>query len=414
MAAVRILLVSYWYPPAVGAAAERIGSFARFLPEHGWDVTVLTAARGCAPPEQAGVKVAAVRDRLAGGEPAFADYDPRRRASGWKSALRGWLLFPDRFAVWARAAAKTGVKILRRERFDVVLASFPPASSAVVGLRLHEASGVPLVVDYRDLWIGPGGYEPRSGRALAAHRELERAVVRAAIALVAVSEPMANALAEEHGFDRVRIFVIPNGYEPTPAADSGFRNSQFAIRNSLVIAHVGTVIARNQPDLFFESLRRVKDDPRLSSIEFRFVGNLSRDYAESLGLGGRVTTTGLVDREQARREMETADGLLLLTGAYVARWGHNAKLFEYVQTGRPILCLEEEQGSNDRKLLERFTPDRAFFAPTSDAAAIAAAIERLRAYLVARPNPAVELDAAFREYSRANLAGRLAAELSSL
>ncbi len=439
MAAVRILLVSYWYPPAVGAAAERIGSFARYLPEHGWDVTVLTAARKPALPEQAGVEVLAVPDRLAGAGPAFADYEPRRRRASWRAALREWLLFPDRFALWARAAAKTGVELLRRERFDLILASFPPASSALVGLRLHEVTGIPLVVDFRDLWLGPGGYEPRSRRSLAAHRKLERAVVSAATALVAVSESMAIALATAHGFNIGRIFPIPNGYEPAtisstetdeaakrqpetgkeqrtpngppaakPPADTAILHSQFPILHSVTISHVGTVIARNRPDLFFESLRRLRDDPRLADVEFRFVGNLSRDYAASLGPEGRVTTTGLVSRQDARREMQTADALLLLTGSYVGRWGYNAKLFEYIQTGRPILCLEETPHTNDRGLLERFAAERSFIAPIHDPAAIADAVERLRHSLAAQHEPAAaRLDTDSQEFSRANLAARL-------
>ncbi len=45
----RVLLVSYWYPPALGAAAERIHAFANYLPDHGWQTHVLTAERPGTP-----------------------------------------------------------------------------------------------------------------------------------------------------------------------------------------------------------------------------------------------------------------------------------------------------------------------------------------------------------------------------
>ena len=83
-------------------------------------------------------------------------------------------------------------------------------------------------------------------------------------------------------------------------------------------------------------------------------------------------------------------------------------------TGRPVLCLEETPGSNDRKLLERFARDRSFFAPLGDPPAQAAQLVKLREYVAAHPSPAIDLDDAFREYSRPKLAEKLAEYLNAM
>ncbi len=424
----RILLVSYWYPPALGAAAERIGAFAKYLPDYGWQTHVLTAERPDTPAaaDDEPITVHAVRDPHAAKSPAFADYDPTAllRPPMVKSFLRD-LVFPDRFVRWQRAAVNVGIDRINQHKPDLILASFPPASAVLLALRLHEATKVPLVLDFRDRWFGPGGYEPQRPAARNKHEQLQRNAITAATALIAVSDNMADALADEHRYHRDRIFVIPNGYEPAtiavsqsgpPAADIDHQppNVNPESPGPLTIAHVGTVIPRNRPDLFFESIAKLKNDDRLQDTTFRFVGNLSRDYLREAGLSGLITTTGMLPRDQAHNEMRIADALLLLTGAYVARWGHNAKLFEYIQTGRPILCLEEQPDSNDRKLLDRFARDRVFAAPVNDPEEIAEQVTRLRQHVRRNPTPALELDDAFREYSRPSLAARLAEYLDAI
>jgi glycosyltransferase involved in cell wall biosynthesis len=411
----RLLTVAYWYPPAVGAAAERAWAFARYLPEHSWQCHVLTARRSSPAPSAPGVVVREVGDCLSGGDAPFRDYDPRQRPSRVRACLRE-LVFPDRFVCWQRSAVELGSELIGRHGIDVVLASFPPASAVNLGLRLSRDSGVPLVLDFRDRWLGPGGYEPVFGRTRRRHAELERAAVARSKMIIAVSDAMADAIAQEQNYDRSRIVVIPNGYEPATddLESAGASPTVPPPPSGLTIAHVGTVIPRNRPDLFFQSITKLLAGERLRDVMFRFVGNLSRDYLDAAGLGRVVQTTGLVSRSQAMGEMHTANALLLLTGRYVGAWGYNAKLFEYIRARRPILCLEESPGSNDRKLLEQFAGERSFFAPLDDPDAIGRAVEAVRQHLAAPRPPATLAEDAFAAYSRPNLVARLAGCLDGL
>ncbi len=288
---------------------------------------------------------------------------------------------------------------------NVLLASFPPASAAQLGATVQKRTGLPLVLDFRDRWLGEGGYQPSSERQRRRHIVLERWCASQATTIIAVSDAMAQAIAAEQDLPAAHVVSVLNGYEPSVRPP---RPAEHRVGKPVVVAHVGTVIPRNRPDRFLESLLRLDRESDLSGVVFRFVGNLSPGYVERLGLASVVQTTGLVSRDAARQEMQAADALLLLVGAYVGHWGHNAKVFEYIQTGRPILCLEEKPGSNDRRLIERFAADRAFFAALGDAEALSMELRRLREYLSRHSQPAIELDDAFREYSRPQQAARLA------
>jgi len=406
------LLVGYWYPPATGAAAQRLEAFARRLAAFGWRSTVLAAGS----PAISTAPVVRVRDPF-GDASQFADYDwspepsgsprlqepkgshsPREGARAAAPSVhrpRGGWLIPDRFFRWRRAARRAARSLARDDRPDLVFVSFPPASAAALGVDLAQFFGVPLVVDFRDLWLGPGGYTPPTGLHRRVHERLERRVVAAASRLVAVSEKMAVHLAERHHLPRDRVVVIPNGYEdgaatgaqsnrdrsPAAAADAS-PTERVAAPNApggIVLAHVGTVIPRNRPDLFLNSIAVApqRDAWRRAGLRIRFVGNLAPAVTHRPEFAGLIETTGLVSAEASRRAMQSADALLLLVGDYVGRWGHNAKAFEYLAAGRPILCLEETPGSNDRALLESLDSDRCLFARLGDPQAIAAAIDEL-------------------------------------
>jgi len=326
-------------------------------------------------------------------------------------------------------------------QFDFILASFPPASTVELALRLHEATGVPLILDYRDKWIGPGGYQPTRPRMKQRHADLERRALAASAAVIAVSEALIQDITRvpvEQGSSLpspasartpIPSAVIYNGFEPIADSDKP-RLRQPVPTGRCVIAHVGTVIPRNRPDLFFASVGalagrgqtgRVSDQSPgapLPHVQFRFVGNLAPEFLRQSNLESAITTTGLVSREAARLEMWNADALLLLTGAYVGHWGYSVKLFEYLQTGRPILCLEEAPGSNDARLLRELAPERCFIGKLGDADSLIEQVNRLCAYLAeavrSSTGSSVPASPGLARFSRANQAAELARFLNTL
>ncbi len=407
-----VLMISYWYPPTPGAGAQRAAGFARHLAEYGWQPLVVTAKdRGASlsarlfgfggdESSEGPVRVVRVPD-LVGAESVFVDYagpPPERRES-----LMRRMVFPDRFLIWAARATREARQLTQDQMPSIVWTSFPPASAAMVGGDLARALGLPLVLDLRDPWMGAGGYMPRSTRLNAGLTELERRLVRQAAVVVTISDAMTDDICRRHDVPRDRVCTITNGFDLSRCV----RVSGFEPPSPPELVHVGSVSQRNRPDLFLNALasetRRAPFDGIVS-----FVGNLSSSYVHRLGLSGIVRTSRMVSWEEAWKQTCRATALLLLVGDYVGTWGHNTKLFEYLRSGRPILCLEEMPGSNDRRLLEELAAERTVFRSLNDSAGMVDGIREVLRLGTRIPFGQREGGGELDRYDRRRLAGELA------
>lgn len=414
----RVLMISYWYPPTPGAGSLRTAGFAENLPEHGWHADVVTASDTDAAIDSASERpdpaprIVGVRD-MASPSRLFRPYAGDSGGSRGRDLLR-WTVFPDRFLVWRLRATRIARRLAHDAPCDAIWATFPPASAAIVGESLARWTRRPLVLDLRDPWPGIGGHTAQLKPLRRRHAELERRILRQAAAIITVSDAMRDDLRWRLGIDPAIVHVIPNGWDQRRCGPIEVTPRAAAPHDVPVLAHVGTLTQRNRPDLLLESLRRTRDLHGRLPVRIRFVGNASPQWLGESGLADLIEHTALTSPARAWAETCSADALLLLVGDYVARWGHNAKLFEYLRAGRPILCLETTPDSNDARLLRRLAPDRCvverlaadrdLFATLTDVASRAARTPR--ATLADSPE--------LREFERGALAGRLARVLNAL
>ena len=191
----RLLLVSHRPIDQAGGGAARWRSFARHLPDLGWDVDVVSGggADEFAAPERARARARVMETAGRIANPAFRAVGLRPEAMPLSTA---WV---------ARGSAKVRRR-LRDGNYDAVLATGPPFA-AVMAARLAHGN-VPLVVELRDLWAGSPAFD-RGGPVL---RRLESWVVGESAAVVAVTPEAADDLQRRH--PDARIESIPNGFEP--------------------------------------------------------------------------------------------------------------------------------------------------------------------------------------------------------
>jgi glycosyltransferase involved in cell wall biosynthesis len=351
----RLLLIAYYFPPDGGAGAQRPAKFCRYLPECGWDVTVLTRA----------VQSDADRGRW---DPA--DSSLSRDVEGLARILR----IPARDG-WLDHLFASACEEVRRQRYDCVLITMSPFSLAYVGHRLRTKLDVPIVYDLRDPWCLDGWQRQPTYWHWRREMRLMRASLSEADGVIANTPEAARRIREViPELEGDRLSVIPNGYDredfrrassPAPASVSrtftlvhtGTLHGEVLYRDFSVKGVARRILAHS-PERIIRSgrtvqhllgaVRRLKKEDAECADKLRIVlvgqadeGTL-RCIASS-SLGSIVSTTGFVTHTESVHWLMKADGLFLPLHD-LPHGGRSlivpGKTYEYLASARPILgCL---------------------------------------------------------------------------
>jgi glycosyltransferase involved in cell wall biosynthesis len=356
----RVLIVSFYFPPAGGGGVQRVLKLCRHLPELGVEVDVL------APDDP---KWSAVDPGLAADIPATTTVHRARyrgpsqaqtpaarltaahgaRALGVRAALLGRrILLPDPEIAWFPDALRTGVRAVREREIDVVLSTSPPNSVHVIAAAIARRAGVPLVADFRDSWLANPHrrYERRSVRS---KRAVEARIARTALRRVAAVSAVTPSIAEEAAAlapPGTPVRVVANGCD-----FDEFDGLVYARGERMRIVHAGSFFGQRTPRPFlgaFASLLRARPELR-GRLQTAFLGELrpaDRAWALGLGLGDSLALEGFRPHAEALAAMRAADVLLLLVPHAGGRGLSvvSGKVYEYLAAERPILALVPPEG----------------------------------------------------------------------
>jgi glycosyltransferase involved in cell wall biosynthesis len=372
----RILIVSFAFPPSNVIGAVRVGKLARYLDRRGHDLRVLTADVGddlTLPLEIAAECVVYTEyrervrwpDRLArllrrrrtqigqNGRTSTVAQHPAS-AKSFRHTLRrhyfGLIHLPDLRTDWRRSAIPAGRELIKKWKPEIIFASAPPHTGLIVASRLARACDIPWVADFRDLWSDNPYYsQPQWRKPLDA--VLEWHVLRNAAGLVTVSPIWAEQLRRRHGKPAA---VVYNGYAAEdfpshpPRADTG---------EFLTIRYLGSIyLGFRDPSPLFSAVASLPDGLR-GRIKIEFFsdeGDAVLDAAAAHRVESAVTIMPRVPYRQALERQMEADVLLLLQSSDRRDEGNlPAKLFEYLYARRPILLIGYESGIAARLVIER-------------------------------------------------------------
>lgn len=405
----KALIVAYHFPPQMGSSGLlRTLKYCRYLPEHGWKPTVLTAHPwayervGQSQLQEIPSEMKVIR--------AFA-LDTRKHLSIRGRYLRHSAL-PDRWVTWCLAAVPAGLLEIYNGEIDVIFTTYPIASAVLIGYLLHRITGVPWVADFRDpMTDGDYPRDPRTRRML---RWLEKKAVRHASRLIFTARAtMQRYLERFPELSADKCLVISNGYD-----EADFRDVQPVFVDTpharLRMQHSGLIYPDERNPLpFFQALARLKQEGRISAqsvvVDLRACGEAERfqKQAAQLEIQDIVQFPAALPYRESLQDSSQSDLLLLLQGASC---DHQipAKTYEYLRLGRPILALATHSGDTAGVLKEC---GGATIIDISDEEAIYQALPGILANVRAGIHPLPDMEKVSR-YSRESQAQELAECLS--
>jgi len=403
----RVLIVAYHFPPQAGSSGLlRSLKFCRYLPEFGWQPTVLTIhprAYERTDDSQLSEIPASVNVTRAFG------LDSRRHLSVAGHYFRGTAL-PDRWVTWLAGAVPAGLHNIRKNKVDVIFSTYPIASAVLIGYLLHTFSGKPWIVDFRDSMTEEGYPEDPLTRRI--YQWIERKAIEHGSRLIFTAPAAVRMyLARYPALKPGRCLLLPNGYDE---ADFEDLFSPAASDGPLRLLHSGLIYPwERDPTSFFRALATLKTEGQISaqtvSIELRASGSDARfqQQLQELGIQDLVHLLPALPYRAALEDASQADGLLLLQAACC---DHQipAKVYEYLRLQKPILALTTQQGDTAGLLHQT---GGATIVDLDDENAICSALSEFLRKVRSRTHP---LPRAGAEYSRRSQAKQLAESMTGV
>ena len=391
----KVLLLSYYFPPDKAVGGLRARKVAETLREAGHEVTVIAAGApesGLSDPVR--VKpLPSIRDlynflksRRLETESGDSSIESAVRRSGgksghvahWKRWTFSLIWLPDDKQGFILPVIWKALR-LHGGRPDLIYTTAPPFSVHLSGLILRVLTGSRWVAEFRDPWT-TNPWKPAELRSAFSDwlgRKLEWLCLERADLLVTVSDGIASRLVETG--TTTPIAIVRNGIQKLRTPEEVQADIQ--ADGPFEIVYTGSFYHSRDPFPFLAAVKQMVADSGFSpaDLRVRFIGATREyegrsigDYLREEGLDDYVKLEGWMRPEQSLRHVHAAGVLLLLAVDQPDQVPN--KLYEYLGARRPILAVADEGGETAR-MLELVGGHH--IVPVNDASYIRQALERL-------------------------------------
>lgn len=374
----KVLVITYYWPPAGGIGVLRCLKFVKYLRQYGWEPVVYTVA----DPSYAYIDhnnekdipegITVLRGRAYDPTALFKKLSGRKKNDPLQNIVtsstkkpsfidnfgiwvRGNFFIPDARFLWAKPSISYLSEYLKEHKIDAILTDGPPHTNTLIGLRLSQMLNIPWLADFQDPWTQVDYYAKMKigKRADQKHKRLEQEVFQTA-RKITIASPSWKTDLEAIGAKNVD--VIYYGYDESDFL--GFKKQPSPVFS---IFHAGLLGSDRNISIFFETIRELlSETPALKAIiRMEFAGEVDHSIKEAVELNGLSDITifsGMLSRKTVIEKYQSASLLLLpVNQAENAKGRIPGKLFEYLRTYTPILVFGPEDGDvkqivEDKKL----------------------------------------------------------------
>lgn len=358
----KILIITYYWPPAGGPGVQRWLKFAKYLPDNNIDPIIICPHQSKA---EYPIRDESLLDDISEDVEVHTTenksfYDTYKKFTKAKTApysgfandanpslkqkisrfVRGNFFLPDSRKGWNKYAYAKASELIEKYDIDTVITTSPPHSTQLVGLQLKQNFDIKWIADMRDPWTDIYYYNNFYPTSLAKYidKGYEKKVLEKADYVISVSDFIKRQFADKSTkIDSDKILVIPNGYDK-----SDFPPTERKEDNVFTISYTGTLAANYDISGFLKVLVDFKDDYRL-----QFVGKVDANIQRQLTdkLGNKVIFKGFVPHSESINTLLSSNMLLLVIPLIKDNEGIlTGKLFEYIGSGKAILCLGPTHG----------------------------------------------------------------------
>lgn len=359
MSTTKVLIITYYWPPAGGPGVQRWLKFVKYLPEFDVEPIVYIPENPSYPLfdekllSDVSDKTVILKNKIF--EPyALASFlsknktkklgagiiTQKKKQSFIEKAMlwiRGNVFIPDARVFWVKPSVKYLKKYIQENNIETIITTGPPHSLHLIGLDLKKHLNINWIADFRDPWTTIGYHKELklSKWASAKHKALEKEVLTTCDTILVTSPTTKSE------FERITnqpIEVITNGYDVE-------KIEKKSLDEAFTLAHIGSFLSERNPQILWESLSELIDENEAFANHFKLklIGAVSKEVIQSISdfnLDSFVQNLGYVSHEEALIHQRSSQVLLLIEiDSDDTKCIIPGKLFEYMVSERPILAI---------------------------------------------------------------------------
>ena len=428
----KVLIVTYYWPPAGGPGVQRWLKFAKYLPEFGWEPIVYTPENPSYPlvdetlikevpqdlkivktniwePYQIAEKFSKSNKKFKGGQ--FDVGKNQSFVSKLSIFIRGNFFIPDARKFWVKPSIKFLKEYLTENHIDTIVTTGPPHSLHLIGLELKkELPNLKWIADFRDPWTEISYYKhlKLTSSSDKKHRQLEKSVFENADLTLATS----YTDAENFRKNGANAFCITNGFDKQETTEG---SNPFLSAQKFTLSYVGVLEQLRNPENLWNAIYFLLNNNQdfADDFELKFVGRIDEiilQQLKHLGIDHIVNNLGYLAHDESVNEMENSDLLLITNFPNESSKGIiPGKLFEYLATGKQIISFGPKDADVET-ILNKTKAGKHF--DYSESAEISDFI--LSLYKDWKSGKSIQNSANINEFSRKELTQKLAELLTDL
>jgi len=356
----KVLVITYYWPPAGGPGVQRWLKFVTYLEEFGITPVLYVPANAKYPlldptmirevPSDITIYKYNISEPLQWARGLFKKKAERISSGiiseskpGWMESLLLWIrgnfFIPDARVLWVKPSVRFLEEKIASEEIDTLVTTGPPHSMHLIGLRLKERSGINWVADFRDPWTSIGYHDKLKLGPVARrkHKELEAAVLKGADKVLVTSRTTKR---EFESITSRPVVVVTNGYE-----ESAYSGQPVALDDAFTITHTGSLLSGRNPEALWRALQEMVAENELfrKAFRLRLAGVVSHEVQASMDRHGLLPFLEEMEYQthdetvQLQRQSQVL--LLIETDSLETEGILPGKLFEYLAAQRPVLAV---------------------------------------------------------------------------
>jgi len=364
----KVLIISYYWPPAGGPGVQRWMKFVKYLPEYNIKPVLYIPENPNYPiydyslNDEVSEKLEIIKNPITEISNIISNSkslnlirsgnipNPKEQSLFQRLLffIRGNLFIPDMKILWKNKSIDFIENYLSKTKIDVVITTGPPHSLHLIGYELKKRLNIKWISDFRDPWVNLNYLNrfhllPSVKRR---HKKLRDKVLINSNSVIVTSEKLKKLYKEI----APNIFKITNGYD--------YEYSTVNIDSKFSISHIGSLYPERNPKYLWDIIDEIciNNEEFRSNLQINFIGNTSEKvikYLSNKTFKSCVKFFDYVDYKRAIEFMCSSQILLMVeVNDNDSSYAIPGKLFDYLNSKRPIIAIGPDKSEVNQILYD--------------------------------------------------------------